>query len=50
VTRTLDDLCDRADLWLDEVSELPFDPGILHKLRRSIEYRRARLSGARPGS
>lgn len=49
VTRTLDDLCDRTDLWLDGVSELPFDAGILRKLRRSIEYRRGRLRGERQG-
>lgn len=49
VTRMLDDLCDRVDLWIDDVSNLPFDAGILRKLRRAIEYRRGRLSGARPG-
>jgi serine/threonine-protein kinase HipA len=49
VNRALDDLCDRVDLWLGGVSELPFDEGVLRKLQRSIEYRRERLSATRPG-
>ena len=42
----LDDLVDRVGLWLPGLDELPFDGRLLHKLRRSIEYRRARLSRA----
>ncbi len=45
VARTLDELCERVDLWIDGVSALPFDGRILHKLRRAIGYRRERLAG-----
>lgn len=40
----MDDLCDRVDLWIDDLSELPFDRGRLVELRRAVEYRRARLA------
>lgn len=43
VERALDELCDRVELWIDEVLDLPFDEGRLIKLRRAIEYRRGRL-------
>jgi len=43
VERTLDDLCERVDLWIHELADLPFDERVLHKVRRAIEYRRARL-------
>ena len=43
VERALDELCEAVDLWIDELPELPFDPGVVQKLRRAIEYRRARL-------
>lgn len=43
VERALDELCDRVELWIDEVLDLPFDEGRLMKLRRAIEYRRGRL-------
>jgi len=42
--RVLDDLVARADLWLPDIDSLPFDQRKRHKLRRVIEYRRARLS------
>ncbi|MDX1396377.1 MAG: HipA domain-containing protein [Gemmatimonadota bacterium] len=45
VTRVLDELRERVGLWLDEIDSLPFDEGILRKLRRAIEYRRDRLGG-----
>lgn len=45
VVRTLDELCERADPWIRELSRLPFDSRTLHKLRRAIEYRRDRLRG-----
>jgi serine/threonine-protein kinase HipA len=41
--RALDDLCESVGLWLDELTQLPFDPGLLQKLRRAIEHRRDRL-------
>lgn len=43
VERVLDELCERVDLWIDELTGLPFDPGVLRKLHRAIEYRRGRL-------
>jgi serine/threonine-protein kinase HipA len=43
VERALDELCKRVDLWIDDVSTLPFDERRCTKLRRAIEYRRARL-------
>jgi serine/threonine-protein kinase HipA len=46
VERALDELCERVDLWIDDVSTLPFDERPRTKLRRAIEYRRTRL-GAR---
>lgn len=45
VERVLDELCERVGLWIDELTELPFDPGVLRKLHRAIEYRRRRLEG-----
>jgi len=46
VERALDELTERVDAWIDELMEaLPFDPGVLRKLRRAIEYRRERLQG-----
>lgn len=41
--RSLDELCDRCDAWLGGVDDLPFDEHRNHKLRKAIEYRRARL-------
>jgi serine/threonine-protein kinase HipA len=46
VERVLDRLCAHVDSWIDELAGLPFDRGLLQKLRRAIEYRRKRL-GAR---
>jgi serine/threonine-protein kinase HipA len=43
VERALDELCEGVGLWIDELAGLPFDPGLLQKLRRAIEYRRERL-------
>lgn len=45
VERVLDELCERVGLWIDALTELPFDPGVLRKLHRAIEYRRRRLEG-----
>jgi serine/threonine-protein kinase HipA len=45
VERALDGLCERVDAWIDGVGGLPFDGGMLEKLRRAIEYRRRRLKG-----
>jgi serine/threonine-protein kinase HipA len=44
VERALDELCERVELWIDDLAALPFDPGRLHKLRRAVEYRRHRLA------
>jgi serine/threonine-protein kinase HipA len=41
----LDGLCERSELWVARVAELPFDERRLIKLKRAIEYRRDRLSG-----
>ena len=41
--RTLSDLVDRSVDWLPGLDDLPFDARTLHKLRRTIEYRRERL-------
>lgn len=43
VERALDELCERVDLWIDELDRLPYDRGVLLKLRRAIECRRKRL-------
>lgn len=43
VERSIDDIRDRVDLWIDGLESLPFDERRLHKLRRAIEYRRERL-------
>jgi serine/threonine-protein kinase HipA len=48
VERTLDELCERSYAWIDELDGLPFDRGVLVKLRRAIEYRRDRLSRPDP--
>lgn len=42
--RVLDELLDRADLWLPQLETLPFDHRTVHELRRAVEYRRQRLS------
>jgi len=44
VERVLDELCESVDLWIDEMTGLPFDDRTMAKLRRSVEYRRERLS------
>lgn len=43
VERALDELLERVDLWIEEIGGLPFDEGVLRKLRRAIDYRRERL-------
>jgi serine/threonine-protein kinase HipA len=43
IERALTELVDRTDEWLPRLAGLPFDERTLHKLRRAIEYRRARL-------
>jgi serine/threonine-protein kinase HipA len=45
VERMLRELCERSDAWIGRLDTLPFDPGVLTKLRRAIEYRRDRLRG-----
>jgi serine/threonine-protein kinase HipA len=45
VTGALDELCDRADLWLPDLDSLPFPVGQVRKLRRTIEFRRRLLRG-----
>lgn len=52
VERVVDEIRERVDLWIDELTTVPFDDRRLHKLRRAIEYRRSRLSfgGSAPRS
>lgn len=45
VGSALDELCERADLWLPGLDSLPFPAAQLRKLRRTIEYRRRLLRG-----
>ena len=46
VERALDELCASVDRWIDDLDALPFDAGLVQKLRRAIEYRRQRLRRA----
>lgn len=43
VEGALDRIRGAVDSWVEELSRLPFDPGVNHRLRRAIEYRRNRL-------
>lgn len=43
VERALDGLCEASHGWIQRLGELPFDRGVVHRLRRAIEYRRRRL-------
>jgi serine/threonine-protein kinase HipA len=43
VEGALDRLVGAVDRWVEELHRLPFDAGLIHKLRRAIEYRRDRL-------
>jgi len=43
VEGALDRLVGAVDRWVEELHRLPFDAGVIHKLRRAIEYRRDRL-------
>jgi serine/threonine-protein kinase HipA len=38
------ELVERADLWLPDIDQLPFDAGLLAKLKRVIKHRRMRLN------
>jgi serine/threonine-protein kinase HipA len=44
IRRAVTELLERTDLWLPDVDELPFDAGVLAKLKRVIKHRRMRLS------
>lgn len=44
VESALDELVEHVELWIDDLAGLPFDEGVLQKLRRTIEYRRRRLA------
>lgn len=44
VRHVLAELIERVDLWIDDLSELPFGVGRITKLRRVIGYRRRRLA------
>lgn len=44
--RVIDGLLAAVPLWLDRLGSLPFDARRTHKLRKAIEYRVRRLSGA----
>jgi serine/threonine-protein kinase HipA len=51
VERALDEMCERVDLWIEDLSGLPFAERVTHKLRRAVEYRRGRLgASARSGT
>ncbi len=43
VERVLREVCDGVGTWLDRLVELPFDLRRVHKLRRVVEQRRARI-------
>ena len=40
-------LRERVDSWVTALDDLPFDSGIITKLRRVVEYRRRRLAPGR---
>lgn len=42
--RALTDLAERADRWLPDLNQLPFDRGKVSKLRHVIQHRRKRLT------
>lgn len=42
--RALSELAQRADLWLPDLDQLPFDRGKISKLRRVVAHRRSRLT------
>jgi serine/threonine-protein kinase HipA len=44
VLRVLSDVTQRSDLWLADLSDLPFDKGRITKLRRLVAHRRRRLA------
>jgi serine/threonine-protein kinase HipA len=46
IRRTVTELIERADLWLPDIDQLPFDTGVLAKLKRVINHRRMRLTSA----
>jgi hypothetical protein len=47
VRKVLADMADKSDLWLPDLDQLPFGAGVVKKLRRVIERRRATLARAR---
>lgn len=44
-SRVIDSLVEASDTWLPDLDSLPFDGRRIHKLRKAIQYRRARLRG-----
>lgn len=44
--RALAELADRADRWLPDLDQMPFDRGQVGKLRRVIQHRRNRLTSS----
>lgn len=50
VRRTLSELVQRTDRWLGALDELPFDQRRIHRLRRLILDRRAKLTPPHPAS
>lgn len=44
VRRLVDEICERASLWMLDLDQLPFDRGRVRNLRRVIDYRTRRLS------
>lgn len=45
VRRAVAELVERCGVWLPDLDKLPFDFGVIRKLRRAIEYRRRLLRG-----
>lgn len=42
-TKAIDQIIERSPLWTERLDELPFDDHQIHRLRRAIAYRHARL-------
>ena len=45
--KVIEDVVARVDSWLPELSELPYDVGVLTKWRRAVTYRARQLSRRR---
>ncbi len=43
--RTITEIADHSDAWIDRLGELPFDTRRIHDLTKAIRYRQGRLRG-----